>query len=75
MGTDVKGSVQTFADRVRTASENAGSLICVIEAMKMENEIVAQRAGVVAGLAVATGEQVANGQLLCRIEAAGDGRV
>ena len=54
---------------------DAGSLICVIEAMKMENEIVAQRAGVVAGLAVATGEQVANGQLLCRIEAAGDGRV
>jgi acetyl-CoA/propionyl-CoA carboxylase, biotin carboxylase, biotin carboxyl carrier protein len=42
-----------------------GGLICVIEAMKMENEIVAHRGGVVSGLAVAPGEQVSHGQLIC----------
>jgi acetyl-CoA/propionyl-CoA carboxylase biotin carboxyl carrier protein len=43
----------------------AGDLICVIEAMKMENEIVAHREGVVSGLAVAPGQQVAHGELIC----------
>jgi acetyl-CoA/propionyl-CoA carboxylase biotin carboxyl carrier protein len=43
----------------------AGGLICVVEAMKMENEIVAHRDGVVSGLGVAAGEQVSNGQLIC----------
>jgi acetyl-CoA/propionyl-CoA carboxylase biotin carboxyl carrier protein len=43
----------------------AGALICVIEAMKMENEIVAHRDGVVSGLSVAPGQQVAHGELIC----------
>jgi len=43
----------------------AGGLICVIEAMKMENEIVAHRDGVVSGLTVAPGQQVAHGDLIC----------
>jgi acetyl-CoA/propionyl-CoA/long-chain acyl-CoA carboxylase, biotin carboxylase, biotin carboxyl carrier protein len=43
----------------------AGGLICVIEAMKMENEIVAHREGVVAELGVAVGQQVTSGQLIC----------
>ena len=43
----------------------AGGLICVVEAMKMENEIVAHRDGFVSGLGVAAGEQVSNGQLIC----------
>ena len=43
----------------------AGGLICVVEAMKMENEIVAHRDGIVSGLGVAAGEQVSNGQLIC----------
>ncbi|MBA3382684.1 MAG: acetyl-CoA carboxylase biotin carboxylase subunit [Actinobacteria bacterium] len=47
----------------------AGALICVVEAMKMENEIVAHRAGLVAGLRVAPGDQVADGDLICVIEA------
>jgi acetyl-CoA/propionyl-CoA/long-chain acyl-CoA carboxylase, biotin carboxylase, biotin carboxyl carrier protein len=47
------------------ASIEAGDLICVVEAMKMENEIVSHRDGVVAGLSVAPGEQVAHGQLIC----------
>jgi len=42
-----------------------GGLICVVEAMKMENEIVAHRDGIVSGLGVAAGQQVSNGQLIC----------
>ena len=45
----------------------AGGLICVIEAMKMENEIVAHRDGVVSGLTVAPGQQIAHGQLICTV--------
>jgi acetyl-CoA/propionyl-CoA carboxylase biotin carboxyl carrier protein len=44
----------------------AGQLLCVVEAMKMENEIVAPRVGVVRDLAVAPGASLASGQLLCR---------
>ncbi|MFO7572054.1 MAG: biotin carboxylase N-terminal domain-containing protein, partial [Gaiellaceae bacterium] len=51
----------------------AGTLICVVEAMKMENEIVAHRDGLVAGLSVAPGQQVSSGQLLCQLELDGDG--
>jgi acetyl-CoA/propionyl-CoA carboxylase biotin carboxyl carrier protein len=47
----------------------AGALICVVEAMKMENEIVAHRDGVVSGLSVAPGAQVSSGQLICLVEA------
>ena len=43
----------------------AGRLICVIEAMKMENEIVTHRDGVVSDLTVSPGQQVAHGQLIC----------
>jgi acetyl-CoA/propionyl-CoA carboxylase biotin carboxyl carrier protein len=42
-----------------------GQVICVIEAMKMENEITAHRPGRVTGLSVAPGEQVATGQVIC----------
>jgi biotin carboxyl carrier protein len=45
----------------------AGDLICVVEAMKMENEIVSSGDGVVAQLAVAPGDQVANGQVICML--------
>jgi acetyl-CoA/propionyl-CoA carboxylase biotin carboxyl carrier protein len=40
-------------------------VICVIEAMKMENEITAHRDGVVAELSVAAGEPVQTGQVIC----------
>jgi acetyl-CoA/propionyl-CoA carboxylase biotin carboxyl carrier protein len=46
----------------------AGDLICVVEAMKMENEIVAHRDGVVAELGVAPGQQVVHGQPICVVE-------
>src|SRR4051794_13974859 len=45
-----------------------GDLICVIEAMKMENEITAHRPGKVTALAVAEGAAVAAGDLLAKIE-------
>jgi len=43
----------------------AGQVICVVEAMKMENEITAHRAGVVTGLAVEPGQAVTSGQTIC----------
>ena len=45
----------------------AGSVVCVVEAMKMENEIVAHRAGTVAELSVAAGDGVTSGQVICRV--------
>jgi acetyl-CoA/propionyl-CoA carboxylase biotin carboxyl carrier protein len=47
----------------------AGELICVVEAMKMENEIVSHGDGVVTELRVAPGDTVANGQVICVIAA------
>jgi acetyl-CoA/propionyl-CoA carboxylase biotin carboxyl carrier protein len=44
-----------------------GQVLLVVEAMKMENEIVAPRAGVVRELAVSPGDAVANGQHLCTV--------
>jgi acetyl-CoA/propionyl-CoA carboxylase biotin carboxyl carrier protein len=46
-----------------------GDVICIVEAMKMENEVVAHRAGVVRDLAVATGAPVTLGQAICVIDA------
>jgi acetyl-CoA/propionyl-CoA carboxylase biotin carboxyl carrier protein len=43
----------------------AGQVICVVEAMKMENEITAHRDGVVSELSVAAGEPVQTGQVIC----------
>ena len=49
-----------------------GSLICVIEAMKMENEITAHKAGVISELPAAVGAAVSTGDVLAVI--AGDDR-
>jgi acetyl-CoA/propionyl-CoA/long-chain acyl-CoA carboxylase, biotin carboxylase, biotin carboxyl carrier protein len=43
----------------------AGQVICVVEAMKMENEIVAHRGGRIDELSVAVGEPVKTGQVIC----------
>ncbi|HEY2072086.1 MAG TPA: biotin/lipoyl-containing protein, partial [Gaiellaceae bacterium] len=45
----------------------AGALICIVEAMKMENEVHAHRGGTVADLSVAAGQPVATGQAICVI--------
>ncbi len=44
-----------------------GQVLVVVEAMKMENEIVAHAAGTVAEVAVSEGDQVGSGQLLLRL--------
>ncbi|MBA3867376.1 MAG: acetyl-CoA carboxylase biotin carboxylase subunit [Solirubrobacterales bacterium] len=45
-----------------------GDLVCVIEAMKMENEITAHRAGKVTSLNVAEGAAVNSGDVIATIE-------
>jgi acetyl-CoA/propionyl-CoA carboxylase, biotin carboxylase, biotin carboxyl carrier protein len=46
----------------------AGDLIVVLEAMKMENPVSAHKAGTVTGLAVSSGETVTQGSVLCEIK-------
>jgi len=63
----LQGSI--FKVNVEVGAEVAeGDLICVIEAMKMENEITAHRPGKVTKLAIAVGDAVANGDTLVTIE-------
>jgi len=50
------------------AEVSEGDLICVIEAMKMENEIVAHRSGKVEELKVAEGDAVSSGDVLAVIK-------
>ena len=45
-----------------------GALICVVEAMKMENEITAHRSGKVSELGVTEGASVAAGDVIAKIE-------
>ena len=48
-------------------SVTVGQVICVVEAMKMENEIAASRDGAVTDLAVTAGQAIASGQLICLV--------
>jgi acetyl-CoA/propionyl-CoA carboxylase biotin carboxyl carrier protein len=50
------------------AEVEEGALICVIEAMKMENEITAHRAGKVEELAVSEGGSISSGDTIAVIE-------
>jgi acetyl-CoA/propionyl-CoA/long-chain acyl-CoA carboxylase, biotin carboxylase, biotin carboxyl carrier protein len=52
---------------------SAGQVICVVEAMKMENEITAHRRGTVGELSVVAGETVKTGQVICVVTQEGDG--
>jgi acetyl-CoA/propionyl-CoA carboxylase biotin carboxyl carrier protein len=45
----------------------AGQVICIVEAMKMENEVHALREGIVAELSVRPGESVGTGQVICLV--------
>jgi acetyl-CoA/propionyl-CoA/long-chain acyl-CoA carboxylase, biotin carboxylase, biotin carboxyl carrier protein len=45
----------------------AGQVICVVEAMKMENEVYALGDGIVAELSVQPGEAVGTGQVICLV--------
>ena len=44
-----------------------GQVVCVVEAMKMENEITTPRAGIVGELSVAPGQSVTSGQVICLV--------
>jgi acetyl-CoA/propionyl-CoA carboxylase biotin carboxyl carrier protein len=48
----------------------AGQVLCIVEAMKMENEVHAHRDGVVAELSVAPGQPVSTGQVICVVRPA-----
>jgi acetyl-CoA/propionyl-CoA carboxylase, biotin carboxylase, biotin carboxyl carrier protein len=45
----------------------AGQVLCIVEAMKMENEVTAHAAGVIAELAVEPLQPIAIGQAICTI--------
>jgi acetyl-CoA/propionyl-CoA carboxylase, biotin carboxylase, biotin carboxyl carrier protein len=69
-GTVLSVAVQ-LGDEVR-----AGDVVCVVEAMKMENEIAAGRDGIVTELTVTAGQTVQTGAVIATIEdrdAAADG--
>jgi acetyl-CoA/propionyl-CoA carboxylase biotin carboxyl carrier protein len=67
LASPLQGTV--FKVAVEKGAEVAeGDLICVIEAMKMENEIVAHRAGKVTALNVSEGDSVSSGDILATIE-------
>ena len=46
----------------------AGDVVCVLEAMKMENDVVAERGGTVAGVHVGEGDSVDMGDVLIVLE-------
>jgi acetyl-CoA/propionyl-CoA carboxylase, biotin carboxylase, biotin carboxyl carrier protein len=49
----------------------AGQIVCIIEAMKMENEITAHKAGVIERLAVKEGDAIASGATIAVIKSGG----
>ena len=46
----------------------AGQVICIVEAMKMENEVAAHQSGTIVDVAVAAGQPVTTGQPICTID-------
>jgi acetyl-CoA/propionyl-CoA carboxylase biotin carboxyl carrier protein len=49
------------------ASVESGQVMCVVEAMKMENELAAHKSGTVTGLPLEVGSSVAIGQVVATI--------
>ncbi|MDQ3759600.1 MAG: acetyl-CoA carboxylase biotin carboxylase subunit [Actinomycetota bacterium] len=70
-GDDVVSPLQgtMFKVNVEKGQEVAeGAIICVIEAMKMENEITAHKAGTITALSVAEGQPISSGDPIATIE-------
>jgi len=67
--TPMQGTV--LAVEVAEGDEvSAGQVICIVEAMKMENEITAHGDGVVTDLSVEPGQAVTTGQIVCVVSPA-----
>jgi len=66
LSSPMQGTVLKVAVEAGAAVEE-GALVCVIEAMKMENEITAHKAGTVAELPISVGASVASGDTLAVI--------
>jgi acetyl-CoA/propionyl-CoA carboxylase biotin carboxyl carrier protein len=65
----IQGTV--IAVKVAEGDEvTVGQVLCIVEAMKMENEVAAHRAGTIVAVAVAAGQPVTTGQTICTIDAA-----
>jgi acetyl-CoA/propionyl-CoA carboxylase, biotin carboxylase, biotin carboxyl carrier protein len=71
LASPLQGTVLKVAVEQGAAVEE-GALVCVIEAMKMENEITAHKAGTVSELPIAVGASVASGDTLAVISAAAE---
>ncbi|HEX5499719.1 MAG TPA: biotin/lipoyl-containing protein, partial [Thermomicrobiales bacterium] len=70
-GADLRSPIQGTVVRVLVDEGQAlaaGDVVCVVEAMKMENDIVAHRAGTISALAVAPGASVSAGDRIATIE-------
>ncbi len=66
LSSPLQGTVLKVAVKAGTPVQE-GALVCVIEAMKMENEITAHKSGTVAELPIAEGGSVATGDTLAVI--------
>ena len=70
-GADLASPMQgTIVKIVATDGQpvSAGDPIVILEAMKMEQPVLAHKDGIVAGLSVQVGETVTAGSVICRIE-------
>jgi acetyl-CoA/propionyl-CoA carboxylase biotin carboxyl carrier protein len=69
-GDDLVSPIQGTVIRVSVSDGEVvepGQVICVVEAMKMENDLVAHKAGVISGALVAQGATVSIGQVVATI--------
>ena len=67
LASPLQGSI--FKLEVAEGAEvKEGDLICIIEAMKMENEITAHKDGKVSKVSISVGDAVASGDPLVTIE-------
>jgi len=69
LSSPIQGTVLKVAVEAGAAVDE-GALVCVIEAMKMENEITAHKAGTVSELPIAVGASVTTGDTLAVITTA-----
>ena len=69
LSSPIQGTVLKVAVEAG-ANVEQGALVCVIEAMKMENEITAHKAGKIAELPITVGASVTTGDTLAVISAA-----